>query len=173
MQLLSHSLKLLFIVGFFLILSGCGYKPSAKYARAVVGEKISTSVIISETDPENSVLIKDAVDQAIIEIFHASLVDKKYADTHLTLSIAEPVYSPLQYNQDGFIIAYRATITLHIVRTTKDIQKNYATTGSYDFSVVPNAVLTDQERFDAIKYSSIKAIASFIARVSAEGSSKK
>lgn len=166
-------MKFLFLLIVIMHLSGCGYKPSAKYARAVTGEKISTSVIISETDPENSVLIKDAVDKAIIEVFHASLVDQKYADTSLTFSIDAPAYAPLQYNQDGFIVAYRATITLHITRKTKDLQKSYATVGSYDFSVLPNAVLSDQERFDAIKYSSIKAIASFVARVSAEGSSKR
>jgi hypothetical protein len=33
-------------------------------------------------------------------------------------------------------------------------------------------VITDKERFDAIKYSAEKAIASFIAQVSAEGSRK-
>lgn len=166
-------MKLLLLFFLTLYLSGCGYKPSAKYARAVTGEKISTSVIISETDPENSVLIKDAVDRAIVTVFHASLVDKKYADTSLVFSMDAPTYTPLQYNQDGFIIAYRATIRLHITRKTKDLQKSYITTGSYDFSVVPNAVLSDQERFDAIKHSSVKAITSFVARVSAEGSNKR
>jgi len=170
--MVSHFIKLFLVFTLFVALSGCGYRPSAKYARNVIGEKISTSVIISETDPENSVIIKDAVDKAIIEVFHASLVNKKYADTHLSLSISEPSYIPLQYNSDGFIISYRATIALHITRETKDIKKNYRTTGTYDFAVVPNAVLTDQERFDAIKYSSIKAISAFVARVSAEGSYK-
>lgn len=166
-------MKFLFLLILIIHLSGCGYKPSAKYVRAVTGEKITTSVIISETDPENSVLIKDAVDKAIIEVFHASLVDKEHADTFLSLSIDKPIYTPLQYNKDGFIVAYRATITLHITRRTKDVLKLYATTGNYDFSVLPNSVLSDQERFDAIKYSSIKAIASFVARVSAEGSNKE
>ncbi len=149
---------------------GCGYKPSAKYAREVMGEKISTSMIISQTDPENSVLIKDAVDKAIIEIFHASLTNRRYSDTHLTLSISEPSYTPVQYDNNGFIIGYRARITLRITRETKDLKKNYTSVGTYDFSVVPNAVLTDKERFDAIKFSSYKAIAAFIAQVSAEGS---
>ena len=53
------------------------------------------------------------------------------------------------------------------------MSKNYSTNGTYDFSVSPNAVLTDQERFDAIKFSSEKAIKSFIAQVSAEGAREK
>jgi len=150
----------------------CGYKPSSKYAREVVGEKISTNVTISAQDPENTVIIKDAVDAAIIEIFHSSLVAKRYATTHLTLSVSAPSYSPIQYNTDGYIIAYRASISLGIQRETNGKVKNYSTHGTYDFNIEPNAVVTDQERFNAIKYSSIKAIASFVAIISAEGSRK-
>lgn len=169
MKVYPHSIKILLLALLLIAIVGCGYKPSAKYAREVLGERISTSMIISQTDPENSVLIKDAVDKAIIEIFHASLVER-YSDTHLILSISVPSYAPLQYDNNGFIISYRATITLKITRETKNLKKNYTSVGTYDFSVVPNAVLTDQERFDAIKYSSYKAIAAFVAQVSAEGS---
>lgn len=166
-------LKLLFICVLLLELSSCGYKPSAKYARNVIGEKISTTVVISSEDPENTVLIKDAVDKAIITVFHASLSDKKHADTNLALSISAPTYSPIEYNDNGFIISYRATIVLSIMRETKDIKKKYTSRGTYDFPVVPNAVLTEQERFDAIRFSSVKAITSFIAQVSAEGVHRK
>ncbi len=166
---LKHFLLLLLVVG---VLGGCGYRPSAKSARSVLGERISTSVTISSQDPENTVIIKDAVDLAIVEVFHASLVPKKFADTHLYLQLSEPKYTPLQYNNNGYIISYRATITLHITRESNDIKKKYTTIGSYDFAVEPNAVLTDKERFDAIKYSSIKAISAFVAKVSAEGISQ-
>lgn len=167
--MLVKLLTLLLVSSLLLHLSGCGYKPSAKFARGVVGEKISTTVIISSEDPENTVLVKDAVDKAILTVFHASLSDKEHADTNLVLSIGTPAYSPIEYNDNGFIISYRATIGLSIMRETKDIKKKYTARGTYDFSVVPNAVLTDQERFDAIKFSSLKAITSFIAQVSAEG----
>ena len=173
MKIYSHFAKVTFLLFILLELTSCGYKPSAKYSREVVGEKISTSVIISAQDPENTVLIKDAVDSAIIEVFHASLVARKYAQTHLNFSISEPTYTPIQYNSDGYVISYRATINLGIIRTTKAKVKTYHTMGTYDFSVVPNAVLTDKERFDAIKFSSIKAISSFVAQISAEGSRKK
>jgi len=169
MQIYLQLLKSFVIVFLLLNFSGCGYKPSAKYAREVLGKKISTSIVISAQDPENTVIIKDAVDSAIIKIFHASLVDKKIADTHLAFSISEPSYTPLQYNSNGFIISYRATIQLIIQRYSKGVQKKYTTKGTYDFSVVPNAVLTDKERFDAIKFSATKAISAFVAKVSAEG----
>ena len=163
-------LKSFFILFLILELSGCGYKPSSHYSRKVVGDKISTNVVISAQDPENTVLIKDAVDLAIIETFRASLVDKRLADTHLNFSISNPRYTPIQYNADGFVITYRATIILGIIRETKNVKKRYTAKGTYDFAIAPNAVITDQERFDAIKFSAQKAIASFIAQVSAEGS---
>jgi len=152
--------------------SSCGYKPSAKYSRVVVGERISASVIISAQDPENTVLIKDAVDSAIMEVFHANLTTRALSQTHLEFRINNPSYSPLQYDADGYVIAYRAKIVFMVNRYRDEVIKTYATKGSYDFSIVANAVITDQERFNAIKYSSEKAIKSFIAQVSAEGARK-
>jgi len=170
MKTYPYFLQLLILLTLMIFLSACGYKPSSKYARSVVGEKINTHVTISAQDPQNTVLIKDAVDSAIVEIFHASLTDKAYADTTLNFSLTPPSYSAIQYNTDGYIIAYRATIILKIVRESKNSKKDYTAKGTYDFSVVPNAVITDQERFDAIKFSAIKAISSFVAQISAEGS---
>ena len=173
MRIYLQILKVTFLVIVMLELSGCGYKPSAQYSREVIGERISTSVIISAQDPENTVIIKDAVDSAIIEVFHASLTSRSHSESHLNLSISPPTYTPIQYDSNGYVIAYRATIRLGIVRETSGVKKNYTTTGTYDFAVVPNAVLTDQERFDAIKFSSAKAISAFVAKVSAEGTRKE
>ena len=173
MSLYSQFIKVLLLISLVTLFSACGYKPSAKYSRAVVGEKISTSVIISAEDPENTVIIKDAVDSAVVEVFHASLTKRKYSDTHLDLSISPPTYTPIQYDTSGYIIAYRATIKLGILRETSGVKKHYTTLGTYDFSVDANAVITDQERFDAIKFSSQKAISAFVAKVSAEGTRKE
>ena len=162
-------LSLLIILGF----ASCGYKPSSKFSREVMGDKISTSIIISAQDPENTVIIKDAVDEAIIEIFHASLRDRASSDTHLTLSIANPSYYPIVYDNDGFVIGYRMSVSLSIMRLHSGVSKNYSVTGTHDFTVAPNAVVTDQERFDAIRFSAAKAIRSFVAKVSAEGARAK
>ncbi len=172
MRLYSQFVKVFVLALVLSLFSACGYKPSAKYSRAVVGERISTSVTISAQDPENTVIIKDAVDSAILEVFHASLTSKNHSETHLSLSISPPKYTPIQYNSDGYVIAYRATINLSIIRESDGVKKKYATKGTHDFAIVPNAVITDQERFDAIRYSSAKAISAFVAKVSAEGSRK-
>ncbi len=147
----------------------CGYKPSSKFAREVLGERVSTSIVISMQDPENTVIIKDAVDEAIIEVFHASLTDKQHSDSHLILSISNPIYTPVVYDSDGFVIGYRMSLVLNIVRYKNGESKRYVTHGTYDFEIAPNAVVTDQERFDAIRFSATKAIKSFVSQLSAEG----
>ena len=173
MKRAASSLRLLLLGVVLIAFSSCGYKPSAKYARQVVGDSISTSVIISSQDPENTVVIKDAVDSAVIQVFHSSLTSRNLSTTHLEMSISEPGYSPIQYDANGFIVGYRATVVLSINRYNKGAAKIYRAVGHYDFTVVPNAVLSDQQRFDAIKNSAQKAIKSFLAQVSAEGSRTK
>lgn len=152
-----------------LLFNACGYKPSAKFSRQVVGQKISTSVAISSVDPENTVIIKDAVDAAVIEVFHASLTSRELSQTHLELRLMNPSYSPIQYDADGFIVAYRTTVNIKIKRIINKVSKNYIARGTYDFSIMPNAIITDKDRFIAIRESSAKAIKSFVAQVSAEG----
>jgi len=170
MKYILYAKRVVFIVTIMIFISACGYRPSSKYARNVTGEKISTSVVISAEDPENTVIIKDAVDRAILEIFRARLTSKELADTHLKISIGSPSYAPIQYDSNGYVVGYRTTILLTIQKERNGIFKNYHAKGTYDFSVVANAIITDQQRFDAIKLSAAKAIKSFIAQVSAEGS---
>ncbi len=168
-----RAIQTVVVLSIAVLLVACGYKPSAKFSRNILGEKVSTSVKISAQNPENTVIIKDAVDKAIVETFHASLTDRAHSDTHLILDIENPRYTPVQYNLNGYVIAYRMNLILNITRYHKGISNRYRTKGTYDFSVTPNAVVTDQERFDAIKSSAQKAIQSFIAKVSAEGARVK
>ena len=167
MKRLFYKVILLFLVAITII--ACGYKPSAKFARATMGDKISTSVVISAIDPENTVIIKDAVDRAIIEVFQASLVDRSVSDTHLVLKMGNPSYSPIVYDENGFVIGYRMSVALNITSIRNGVSKSYSARGNHDFSVAPNAIVTDQERFEAIGFSTQRAIKSFIAQVSAEG----
>ncbi len=150
-------------------ISGCGYKPSAHYAKQVIGEKVSTEVTISLEDPENTVVIKDAVDAAVIMRFKSSLVSRGASDTHLVIKLKNVSFSPFQYDENGYVVAYRTNVALNITRITNGKKKAYNVSGFYDFSIQAQAIISDQARFDAIKFGASKAINSFIAMVSAEG----
>lgn len=173
MNLCAIIKKTLFLLLFSALFVGCGYKPSAKFSREVVGEKVSTTVIVSMQDPENTVIIKDALDRAVIEVFRTSLVDKSISDTHLVIKILSSTYAPIVYDENGFVIGYRMSVVLNITKESKNEKKSYHARGFYDFAVAPNAIVTDQDRFKAIESASSKAINSFLAQVSAQGARAK
>ncbi|MDD5051720.1 MAG: LPS assembly lipoprotein LptE [Sulfuricurvum sp.] len=154
-------------------LVGCGYQPASHYAQSVVGESVSTEVIVSMEDPQNTVLIKDAVDMAVITKFRTSLVSKNASQTHLKISISSVSFIPLQYNINGYVTTYRTTVFMNIERIKGDQHQMYTTTGMYDFAIEPNSIISEQARFEAISQGSQKAIDAFIAQISAQGANSK
>lgn len=166
-------MKFVFALLLTVILAGCGYAPASHYAKNVVGESVSTEVVISMEDPQNTVIIKDAVDTAIITKFRTALVGKNSSQTHLKFTITSVGFSPLRYDTNGYVITYRTTVSMGVVRTSEKSGKNYNTSGVYDFDIEPNAIISDQARFEAIRQSAQKAIDNFIAQIAAEGSIRK
>lgn len=155
-----------------LIFSGCGYKSAAHYAQSVMGEKVSTEVVISLEDPQNTVIIKDAVDMAVITKFRSSLASKEMATTHLKLQLGTVSFTPLRYNVSGYVVAYRTLVRMNVIRTREGKSQTYTTSGVYDFEIEANAIISDQARFNAISQSAQKAIDVFIAQVAAQGTSE-
>lgn len=166
-------LKLLLSLLLLVFMSGCGYKPSSQYARKVVGDKISVQIVISAVDPQNTVMIKDALSEAVIENFRSRLAPQSVASTHLKVKLASVSYSPIQYNSDGYIISYRMYTVLTITMMRDGKSKSYNENGTYDFSIEPNAIISDQVRLAAIKASASKAIAAFVSQIAAEGARKE
>lgn len=153
-----------------MMFAGCGYTSAAHYAQSVVGSSVSTEVLISMEDPQNTVIIKDAVDTAVITKFRTSLTSKSASQTHLKIQIASVTFSPLRYDTNGYVTTYRTTVSIHIDRTTLEKLHRYNASGMYDFDIEPNAIISDQARFNAISASAQKAIDAFIAQIAAEGS---
>lgn len=162
-KLLASFLVLLFVVG-------CGYTPASKEARKIVGTRLFVEVLVSLEDPENAVLIKDATRKAVITRFHASLVPKAQALTFLLVDLSSISFTALQYDSNGYVIVYRANIVLKVTRTKTGEEKSYVAKGNHDFTIEPNAIITDAQRFDSIRSGSLKALDSFVAQVGAEGS---
>ncbi|MDP3266504.1 MAG: LPS assembly lipoprotein LptE [Sulfuricurvum sp.] len=153
-----------------MIFTGCGYVSAAHYAQSVVGESVSTEVLISMEDPQNTVIIKDAVDTAVITKFRTSLTSKNASQTHLKIQIASVGFTPLRYDTNGYVTTYRTTVNMSIERKRLEKTHSYSTSGRYDFDIEPNAIISDQARFNAISLSAQKAIDAFIAQIAAEGS---
>ncbi len=162
-------MKFLYIFIPFLFL-GCGYKPSSLYTKKVLGENIHVNINISRKDPKNSVLIKDAVNEAVVGRFDAKLVKKKDADTNLVVSIGSVSFSALSYDRDGYVISYKTKIVLNASYKTNDGKsRNFSTTGEFDFPIEANSVISDTKRFEAIKNASKDAINEIISKISIIG----
>jgi hypothetical protein len=152
--------------------AGCGYRPTSHAAKPVLGESVSTQVVISMQDPDNTVLLKDALNEAVVNRFRSRLTDQAHAVTHLLIALRSTAFIPIQYDTNGYITAYRAIVTLEITRSRGKKVQHYFTRGSYLFTIEPNAIISDLVRFDAIKYGSQKALDSFVAQVASEGVSR-
>lgn len=161
------------ILSALILFAGCGYQPASHYAKSVVGESVSTEVVISMEDPQNTVIIKDAVAMAVITKFRTSLVPKNASQTHLKIAISGVGFTPLRYDTNGYVITYRTTVSMSIERLSGDKRELYSTRGIYDFAIEPNAIITDQARFEAIRQGAQKGIDAFIAQVAAQGANSK
>lgn len=157
----------LLIVAF---ISGCSYKPSSYYAKQALSNKIYAEVTISRQDPRNSVLIKDAVNEAVVSRFGAKLVSKVEADSVLHVRINSINFSPTVYDRFGYVIAYKAIVLLAIdyEDENKKVQKLTAS-GEYDFSIESNSVMSDNNRFDAIRYAANDALDEFVSKIAIKG----
>lgn len=157
-----------FVLTLFFV--GCGYKPSSYYVKEVLGDKIYTQVSISRVDPKNSVIVKDAVNEAVLTRFLGKLSTKEAADSTLLVSFGSVSFSPILYDINGYVISYKATVRLSIKYTDKfGSSKTLSSSGEYDFPIEANSIISDTKRFEAIKFASIDAINEFISAISLKG----
>ncbi len=166
MKILLTSLTLFFI--FFSL--GCGYKPSSIYAKEALGERVFADIKIDLKEPENTILIKDAINEAIISRFKGKISDSANATSKIFVKLKDVDFEPIQYDKDGYIARYRTVVTLQIDYILKNSKKDKLLfDGYYDFLMEPDSIISDTKRFEAIKNASIKAIDKFISKVSILG----
>ena len=58
-----------------LFLASCGYRPSAYYAKQELGKDLFVRLDVTPSDPKNSVLVKDAINQLLIQKLDTQLVN--------------------------------------------------------------------------------------------------
>ncbi len=160
----------IWLVTLLLFLSACGYKPTSVYTKNVLGEAIYVKVETSLEDPENSVLIRDALNEAVIYKFHAKIADKRDASSQLLVKLEHVNFQPIEYDSNGYVIAYKTNVTLRTTYHDKHHQQqSIKTHGDFDFNIASNSVISDTKRFNAIKEASQKAMDAFISQIAVKG----
>lgn len=155
---------------FAFMLCACGYLPTSKVASNVFGEKIYINAIISQQDSRNSIYIVDTIREIIINKLGKSPALKEEADDILYVAMESLNFIPIIYDENGYVIAYKARIVLLFEATFKDGRKEkIKTSGDYDFGISPNTVISDTARLEAIRVASGEAFDEFVSMVAIRG----
>ena len=136
---------------------GCGYKPSTEYTTPILGKTIDTKVEIDIKNPEDAIFLKDALNEAVLAVFNSKV--EKNGDSKIELKILSTHLSALDYDKNGYPILYRASVSIKAyVTDVKNNLNSYTGSGSYDFSISSDSVLSDNLKHNAIKEAFLKAL---------------
>jgi len=161
--------RVYFLIVTLFLLTACGYKPSSQYCKRMISQKVYTEVEVSLSDPENAVLVKDALNRALYTRLKSQASRKEDAGSSIKVSYKSIRFVPLQYNRNGYVVYYQANITLKFVFEKGKKREERLLIGRYEFPIRPSAIISNDLRFQAIEQGSVKALDEFISYISAKG----
>ena len=168
MNILKKVLFALFTFTILFSITACGYKPSTYYAKEEISGKVFVNVLINLEDPKNSVLIKDAINQLLIQKLDAELVNKEsLADTVMNININSVSMQALQYDRSGYNKLYRAVVVVNVsyFKKSDNKRKSFTVDGDYNFSVDNGTSINDSQRYNAIQKASDKAVEEVLSKI--------
>ena len=170
--------KVLFVLFTFIIsfsFFGCSYKPSSQYAKEEIQGNVFVKVTIDLEDPQNSVLTKDSINKLLIQKLDVDIVSSEsLADTIMYIDVNRVSMQELQYDDLGYNKLYRALVSINVSYSKKGEKKkkSFIVDGEHNFSVDNGTTINSNQRYDAIKKASDKALEEVLSKI-AVGSFKK
>lgn len=158
-------------VGLFL-LTGCGYKPSAKMVQNQLSQTLSIEVIVDRHDPENTAFLRDELYTLIQRRWHKRVVPFHQTQSHLRVGYAESTFSPLSYT-DGYVTRYRIHLKLHFYFSSKEGKWDKLIESSVEADIPSNSQLFATLKKEAMAEGISKALERFMAYVSAKSIQKE
>jgi len=150
-------------------LTACGYKPSAQFAKKVIGERVYTKVDVSLANPENAVLTKDGLNKALQTRLKTIVTRKSDADSMMGVRYESIRFVPLQYDKNGYVSYYQVVMTLRFTFEKEGYHEERRVVGRYEFPISPTAIIAYDLQLKAIEKSTTKALDQFIAYIAAKG----
>jgi len=160
------------ILVFFALLFfvACGYAPTSKIANNIFDEKVYVNVELSMQDPKNSIFVADTLKEMVISKLGRKLALKHEADDIINVRMNNLEFIPLAYDKNGYVISYKARLNLDFNVVFKDGSSQvFSTSGSYNFEISPNSIISDSARYDAIRAASSEAFDEFISVIAIKG----
>ena len=158
-----------FFIAVFIV--ACGYVPTSKLADNILDEKVYVNVELSPQDPKNSIFVADTLKEMVISKLGRKLALKHEADDIINVGMNNLEFIPLIYDKNGYVIKYKAKLNLNFHVVFKDgSEENFSTSGSYNFDISPNSIISDSARQMAIREASKEAFDEFISVIAIRGS---
>jgi hypothetical protein len=162
--------KVFFILAVIFVYVGCGYKPASYYAKNEMTGKVYVELSINITNAQNSVYIKDAMNEMILDRFNLKLTSNKIeADTYVKVALTKATNSAITSDNDGYAKSYRTTVTINIsyqkIKIKNSKPKLLTLVNYYDYSVDADSVVTEQKKQEAIKLAATKALSDMFSKI--------
>jgi outer membrane lipopolysaccharide assembly protein LptE/RlpB len=165
----SH-LSLFTLIMSALVISGCGYKPAARYGRDLLPDPVYVDVRLSGVEPQNGVYLKDEILRLLMSRFHERIApDETTAVSRIIVPSYTISYSPLTYDTNGYVTRYRVTteITFRLITPKETLNKKI--TSTEDVSIQPGSLTSSAAREYAIRVAIRKAMDQFLAYIARKG----
>ena len=146
---------------------GCGYKPSSHYAKNAIEGRVFVDLKISIDNAKNSVYVKDAMNEMILNQFNAVLTnDKNIADTYVTVALSSVSHTSISTDNDGYAKSYRTSVSINMTYKKRDSKSiSVSVSDYYDYTVDSDSVITDQKKKVAVKIASTKALSNLFSKI--------
>jgi len=159
--------KIVFFVVISLWFIGCGYKPTALYARKSLSGKTYVAVPIDINNAKNSVLIKDALVELLIGKFNVQIThDKTKANAFVYGKLKSVSQTQLQLDTQGYAKVYRETVTVEVkYYKLGESPKVITLSNYYDFTINQDSSVTQATKDEAIKIAINKALTDIFSKI--------
>lgn len=150
-----------------LILSGCGYKPTSYYAKSEISGKVYVDLQMDIENSQNSILVKDAMNEMVLSKFNSQLTNSKSeANTLVFVKLANVSHSVMASDNEGYVKMYRANVSILVTYQKKGEEKKHISVSNYyDYNIESNSLVSDQQKQEAVKNAATKAFSDLFSKI--------
>ena len=153
-----------------IIISGCGYKPASRYSENILGHKVYVDVKIDSIEPDSGVFLKEEVMRTLRTRLDTQVVStKEEADSIIIIPSYKFSYSPLNYDDNGYVIRYRVHTRITFDILTKKGKYHKVIKVDEDVGIKASSLTSSIARDTAIEYSIKKAMDKLVAFIAQKG----
>jgi hypothetical protein len=169
-----------FYLSYFILVflvTGCGYKATSNYAKNEITGKIFVISSIDIENSQNSIIIKDTINEMILNKFNATLTsNKSIADTIIVIKLSGISHQALSTDNEGYTDLYRTSVDISVKYKNNNIDTSYKSlslSNYYDYTVNSDSLVTEQKKLEAIRLASSTALSDIFSKIAVNSFRKK